>query len=101
MQKIGFEHYSVLGWSDGGISGLLLAAQYPECVRKLVVWGANAYLTDDDVRVLEKVRDLSTWKKSALDNYLQVYDKEYFQKNFDKWSDAIKLLRSQNNGELL
>jgi len=35
----------VIGWSDGGINGLLLAIRHPEKVRKLAVTGAN--LTPD------------------------------------------------------
>jgi len=31
----------VLGWSDGGISGLLLALRHPEKVKKLAVSGPN------------------------------------------------------------
>jgi len=33
----------VVGWSDGGISGLLLALRHPEKVRKLVVSGPNLW----------------------------------------------------------
>ncbi|ANH80021.1 hypothetical protein A8C56_02630 [Niabella ginsenosidivorans] len=33
----------VLGWSDGGISGLLLAIRHPEKVKKLAVSGANLW----------------------------------------------------------
>jgi pimeloyl-ACP methyl ester carboxylesterase len=33
----------VLGWSDGGISGLLLALRHPEKVKKLVVSGPNLW----------------------------------------------------------
>lgn len=31
----------VVGWSDGGINGLLLAMRHPEKVKKLAVTGAN------------------------------------------------------------
>lgn len=31
----------VIGWSDGGIEGLLLAINYPKKVKKLVITGAN------------------------------------------------------------
>jgi len=31
----------VLGWSDGGINGLLMAIKHPEKVKKLVITGAN------------------------------------------------------------
>ncbi len=33
----------VIGWSDGGINGLLLAMRHPDKVKKLVVTGANLW----------------------------------------------------------
>lgn len=33
----------VLGWSDGGINGLLLAMRHPEKVKKLAITGANLF----------------------------------------------------------
>lgn len=33
----------VLGWSDGGINGLLLAMRHPEKVKKLAITGANLW----------------------------------------------------------
>jgi pimeloyl-ACP methyl ester carboxylesterase len=33
----------VIGWSDGGINGLLLAIRHPEKVKKLAVTGANLW----------------------------------------------------------
>src|SRR6478672_743754 len=33
----------VLGWSDGGIIGLLLAIRHPELVRRLMITGANLW----------------------------------------------------------
>src|SRR6476659_8901847 len=39
----------VIGWSDGGINGLLLAVRHPDKVKKLAVTGAN--LTPDTTAV--------------------------------------------------
>lgn len=39
----------VIGWSDGGINGLLLAIRHPEKVKKLAITGAN--LTPDSTAV--------------------------------------------------
>lgn len=43
----------MLGWSDGGISSLILAAKYPDIVDKLVVWGANCYVVQEDIEAFE------------------------------------------------
>jgi pimeloyl-ACP methyl ester carboxylesterase len=39
----------VVGWSDGGNTGLLLAQHYPAYVRKLVTMGANLFPTTEAV----------------------------------------------------
>lgn len=46
-----FKKFSLLGWSDGGITALIAAAKYPALIHKMVVWGANASVTQEDVRI--------------------------------------------------
>ena len=56
----------VIGWSDGGINGLLLAIRHPEKVKKLAVTGAN--LTPDTTAVNQDVLDLVMPSYTALKN---------------------------------
>lgn len=46
----------VIGWSDGGIEGLLLAMRHPEKVKKLAVTGAN--LIPDTTAVPQMIWDM-------------------------------------------
>ena len=46
----------VVGWSDGGINGLLMAVRHPEKVKKLAITGAN--LRPDTTAVPREVWDL-------------------------------------------
>lgn len=48
----------VVGWSDGGINGLLMAIRHPEKVKKLAVTGAN--LRPDTTAVPQEVWDMVT-----------------------------------------
>jgi valacyclovir hydrolase len=43
----------MLGWSDGGITAMIVAAKYPERVDKLVIWGANAYVIEEEAKIYE------------------------------------------------
>lgn len=51
LTQLGLKDVDVVGWSDGGIVALILAAQHPELVRRVAVSGANyapeGYLTED------------------------------------------------------
>ncbi|XP_032654285.1 serine hydrolase BPHL isoform X2 [Chelonoidis abingdonii] len=51
MQALKFKNFSMLGWSDGGITALIAAAKYPTLIHKLVVWGANAVVTQEDLKL--------------------------------------------------
>jgi pimeloyl-ACP methyl ester carboxylesterase len=46
----------VIGWSDGGINGLLLAIRHPEKVKKLATTGAN--LVPDTTAVPQEIWDM-------------------------------------------
>jgi len=41
LRKMKIDSAFVIGWSDGGINGLLLSIRHPEKVKKLIVTGAN------------------------------------------------------------
>lgn len=57
----------VIGWSDGGINGLLLAIRHPEKVKKLAVTGANLV---PDTSAVEP--DIYTWAKNLGDSINQI-----------------------------
>ncbi|MEJ0102919.1 MAG: alpha/beta hydrolase [Bacteroidota bacterium] len=54
----------VIGWSDGGINGLLLAIRHPEKVKKLAVTGAN--LVPDTTAVPQQIWDMVRPAYSSL-----------------------------------
>jgi pimeloyl-ACP methyl ester carboxylesterase len=56
----------VIGWSDGGINGLLLAIRHPEKVRKLAVTGAN--LVPDTSAVPQEIWDMVIPAYDSLKN---------------------------------
>ena len=56
----------VIGWSDGGINGLLLAIRHPEKVKKLAVTGAN--LSPDSCAVYQEVLDMVAPEYKSLKN---------------------------------
>lgn len=52
MNLIKRPEYSLIGWSDGGITALIMAALYPDNVRKLVSFGSSAFITDKDLELV-------------------------------------------------
>jgi pimeloyl-ACP methyl ester carboxylesterase len=56
LDQLHVDSADVIGWSDGGINGLLLAMRHPEKVKKLAVTGAN--LWPDTNAVYQEVWDM-------------------------------------------
>lgn len=76
LTKLHLDSVQVIGWSDGGICGLLLAIRHPEKVKKLVTVGAN--LWPDSTAVNEDVLQLVRPKYESL---LKKVDKNEEEKN--------------------
>lgn len=61
----------VIGWSDGGINGLLLAMRHPDKVKKLAATGAN--LRPDTTALTPDVfRDILSYERALLDTMRKV-----------------------------
>jgi pimeloyl-ACP methyl ester carboxylesterase len=69
LDHLHLDSVNIVGWSDGGNTGLIMAMNYPSRVRKLVTMGANIFIND---HVVEKwvFKTLNKEKKDLLrDNY--------------------------------
>ena len=88
MEKLGFQRFSVLGWSDGGVSGIILAARFPKRVQKLVVWGSNASVTKSDIELVEKTRDVSQWSPKMRATMETLYGGD-FPGMWSNWMDGF------------
>lgn len=70
MKALGHEKYAVMGWSDGAISAVMLAASHAPAVDRLVMFGGNAYLTKEDIAAFEDTRDVeATWSKRMKETH--------------------------------
>lgn len=72
----------VIGWSDGGIDGLLLSIRHPQKVKKLAITGAN--LVPDTTAVPQAIWDMVTPSYTMLKNK---------QTRNEQETNAYKLLR--------
>ncbi|KAB0391808.1 hypothetical protein E2I00_014429, partial [Balaenoptera physalus] len=89
MKMLKFKKVSLLGWSDGGITALIAAARYPSCINKMVIWGANAYVTDQDEEIYQGIRDVSKWSERTRKPLEALYGFDYFARTCEKWCPAL------------
>lgn len=53
MQSLDLPNYSIVGWSDGGITGMIMAAKFNNSIEKLVIWGANSHILPEEMKIYE------------------------------------------------
>lgn len=100
MNKLDFESYSVLGWSDGGITGMIMSAFYPKAVQKLVVWGSNAYVIEEETRIYESIRDVSKWSDKMRAPMEEMYGKVGFAELWSNWIEALLAIYKERGGNI-
>ncbi|KAK6185423.1 hypothetical protein SNE40_007665 [Patella caerulea] len=100
MKRLSYKKFSVLGWSDGGIIGLILAAQYPELVHRLVVWGSNAYVAPTDVDLFKGLSNIDTWSARMREPFIKVYGEKYFRAQWKNWIEAYCRYYYERDGDI-
>ena len=79
LTELKIDSAHVIGWSDGGINGLLLAMRHPEKVKKMAITGAN--LQPDTNAVFQEVWDLVSpeYNKLKVNNHKNAEEKNQWK----------------------
>lgn len=62
MENLGVNKYSILGWSDGGITAMIVAANNQKSVENLIFWGSNSYIVPDEIKIYQSKRNITFFK---------------------------------------
>ncbi len=91
MAALGHASFFVAGWSDGATTAVLMALAYPERVRKLVIWGGNAYTSAEDIEAYEKTRWVSSWSARMRERMEALYGQK-LQELWSGWCDGMRAI---------
>ena len=104
MKSLGYDKYFVLGWCDGGITAIYLAALFPDAVKGLVLWGSRVRYTEYELEIAEAGRDVKTWNPEHRLAFEGVYgDTSAHQSIWNKFTDSVHATYEHlkdKNGEL-
>lgn len=70
LKQLKLQHVDMVGFSDGGILGLMLAARHPELVRRLVISGVNIAPEGLNAEDLAELRATQIRKPKTIDQKL-------------------------------
>ncbi|XP_013102479.2 valacyclovir hydrolase [Stomoxys calcitrans] len=99
MKALKRPKFSIIGWSDGGITGLIAAGRYVDNIEKLIIWGAGAYLIPDEVIALHKMKDVNKWSPRMREPMEKVYGEKRFAELWSEWVDAASAFYGEREGD--
>ncbi|KDO28970.1 hypothetical protein SPRG_20075 [Saprolegnia parasitica CBS 223.65] len=100
MKGLGYDKYSVVGWSDGANAGVILAAEYPEHLERLVLMGGNAFITDEDIDMYAAVADVASWGATHRTKLADVHGSiANLQARWTEWIQTMTRI-NENGGDI-
>ncbi|XP_054003029.1 valacyclovir hydrolase-like [Hylaeus anthracinus] len=99
MRTLGFETFSLVGWSEGGAVAMTLAGNYPDNVRKLVSVSSQAYLTPKEMEQLRQFRNESI-PEAVRNTVVAFYGEDYYRTMRANLIDGLENVYIKKNGSL-
>ena len=99
MDALGFKQFTVFGFSDGAMVAMILASLYPDSVRKLVVWGGNAFLGEEDAKIYSTYKEITALDANTQAHLGKVYGDELAASYWRDWSN-LHLKIYENGGDI-
>ncbi|XP_045496643.1 valacyclovir hydrolase-like [Colias croceus] len=100
MKELNIPRYSLLGWSNGSITCMIHAANYPDMVEKLVIWGANSFILPKEVNHYKGMKDVSLWSHKMKQPMIDLYGEELFARYWTQWVESMDELVKDTNGDV-
>lgn len=100
MNKLGVAKYSMLGWSHGGVTAMIISAKHPECIEKLAVFGTLAYMTHHEMKTYDYTADVRNWADYIRKPKENLYGFEYLQRKYLENVEAVKRIYKEKEGNL-
>ena len=73
MSALGHDRFSIIGWSDGANIAVLMAAERPKRVERLVIFGGQSFLPAEEITAFNAIRKISAWSPRAAEAMRAVY----------------------------
>ncbi len=96
IEKLKLDSVYVLGWSDGGNTGLILAKNRPDKVKKLIVSGANYKI--EGFKNVDEIRNYADtlWVEKNLKGWIKNYESKLPKRNWKKYVSEVGKIWFEN-----
>ena len=88
FKALGLQNVCVFGASQGGMIALVMAIEYPELIRKMVLGSSSAHVREAQFRILERWAELAR-KKDSVGLYLEFGKEIYPPEVYEQYRETL------------
>ena len=88
FKALGLQNVCVFGASQGGMIALVMAIEYPELIRKMVLGSTSAHVREAQFRILERWAELAR-KKDSVGLYLEFGQEIYPPEVYEQYRETL------------
>ena len=93
-QNLGYDKYSIIGYSEGAKVALLMTTQNPDSIDSIVLSAFSSQTSNKGFKALLATKNIDKWSKTKINSYLEAYkSKEEIQK---QWNRYLKFVEFYN-----
>ena len=90
---MGYNKYSIIGFSEGARIALLMATKYPKIIDSLVLSAIKTSTTTKELKAFFASKSVDKWSEKKLKAYLNVYEsKDEIQKLWNRFHKFAEFL---------
>ncbi|KAJ8673275.1 hypothetical protein QAD02_004537 [Eretmocerus hayati] len=99
MDILNHPKYSLVGWCAGGRTAIIMAAKFPQNIRKLVLSGTNAWIESSSIEIYQRLQNINGWPESMRSPVIACYGEGYFQRLCNGLLEAMKEAIDTDGGD--
>jgi pimeloyl-ACP methyl ester carboxylesterase len=94
---LNIKKFSLAGHSSGGMNAIHYALAHPEHVEKIIIFGAPLVITDYEIRLYDRMRDLKVWNRRYRDHNVILFGSpENFTRMWNIFVDSVSIIRDNH-----
>ncbi|KAI5633358.1 alpha/beta hydrolase fold domain-containing protein [Phthorimaea operculella] len=100
MKELNISKFSLVGWCAGAVTGMILAAKYPEVVDKLVLISPRTFLMQHEMEVFKKANNKDFWSRFKDEPTVQLHGLDFAVRTWSNLVDCLYKIYNTQNGDI-
>ncbi|CAG7733796.1 unnamed protein product, partial [Allacma fusca] len=89
MTELGYDKFSVLGWSNGGSAALVMGGAFPNRINKVICCNSPYRATKKTLRLVQAMTNLEKWPPDLRRRLVDFYGEAYLRKMLQNQVDFV------------